>query len=89
MLLAVYGTLRRGECNHHELNGARFMGEAFIGGYVVDNRMHLRTPVDRDWPTLIELYEVSDFTELDAFEAPDYVRTRVRLLDGRRVWAYL
>jgi gamma-glutamylcyclotransferase (GGCT)/AIG2-like uncharacterized protein YtfP len=85
MLLAVYGTLRRGAINHHELNGASFMGEAFIGGGVADNRLYL----DDISEHAVELYEVPDFTELDAFEAPDYVRTRVTLLDGRRVWAYL
>lgn len=89
MLLAVYGTLRRGAINHHELRGASFMGEALVMGDVKFNRLFTHPLASATDTAPVELYEVPDFTELDAFEAPDYVRTRVRLLDGRKVWVYL
>jgi gamma-glutamylcyclotransferase (GGCT)/AIG2-like uncharacterized protein YtfP len=35
-VVAVYGTLRCGECNHHRLSRAIFLGSAFVGGALYD-----------------------------------------------------
>jgi gamma-glutamylcyclotransferase (GGCT)/AIG2-like uncharacterized protein YtfP len=85
MLLFVYGTLRRGASNHHELRDARFAGKA-------------RTSADYDlvdlggYPAVIEggstavlgeLYEVDEalLSQLDVFEdVPElYERKRVMI----------
>jgi len=35
-IVAVYGTLRRGERNHHRLARATYLGSAFVGGVLYD-----------------------------------------------------
>src|SRR6185369_15036295 len=94
-LLFVYGTLRLGECNHAQMDGARALGSA-------------RTRPDftlvdlGPYPALVaggresvggELYDVdpAHLARLDDFEeAPAfYERATIRLDDGRDVFAYL
>jgi gamma-glutamylcyclotransferase (GGCT)/AIG2-like uncharacterized protein YtfP len=90
-LLFVYGTLRRGEANHHELRGARFLG--FV-------RTACRYDVVRvaGFPALLpgtcevpgELYDVDEelVALLDVFEGETYARRVVELADGKRAEAY-
>jgi gamma-glutamylaminecyclotransferase len=93
-LLFVYGTLMRGEANHGQLGGARFVET-------------VRTAPDfelvdlGEYPAMLangrdriagEIYEVDDgvLARLDPFEASaSYGRTAIPLDDGRQVQAYL
>ena len=90
--LFVYGSLRRGRSNHHELAHASFLGEArTTGGYAL-----VRIG---DYPALVagsdrvagELYAVDAalLAELDAFEGEAYTRALIELDDGRQALAYL
>lgn len=94
-LLFVYGTLLRGEINHREIEGARFVREART-----EPAFEL---VDLgEYPALVpggslavpgELYAVSpaQLVALDAFEGhPElYLRSPIRLDDGEQAEAYL
>jgi len=95
MRIFIYGTLRQGESNHGQLEGARFVGPARTAARY--------TLVDLvDYPALVdggtdavrgELYEVGalHLERLDAFEEhPDvYVRSEIEMADGARTFAYL
>ena len=94
-LLFAYGTLLRGESNHHYLKSAKFLGAAAttarftlydFGDYpaIVEGGAH---------PIAGELYEVDEATlarvdELE--EVPGYYERReVMLEDGRRAITYV
>ena len=92
-----YGTLRRGQENHHRLGtpgiDATFLREASIPGW----RRLLLGPDES--PNIVpvegastkgELYTVSPatLTALDAYEGPDWVRGLVTLDDGTKAYAY-
>jgi gamma-glutamylcyclotransferase (GGCT)/AIG2-like uncharacterized protein YtfP len=89
--LFVYGTLRRGECNHRELRGSVFLGFA---------RTTPRYAVRRiaGFPALLpgtnevsgELYEVDGdlLARLDRFEGDAYRRRLVDLTGGASAQAY-
>jgi gamma-glutamylcyclotransferase (GGCT)/AIG2-like uncharacterized protein YtfP len=89
----VYGTLKRGQDNHHWLRGARFQGRRrLVGG-----RLHDLGP----YPMAVrgtgvihgEVYAVSDddLERLDGLEdVPSlYQRHRLPLDDGSLAWTYL
>jgi gamma-glutamylcyclotransferase (GGCT)/AIG2-like uncharacterized protein YtfP len=88
MLLFVYGTLKRGFCNHHRLAGAKFVGAA---------RTHaIYRLLNLGWyPGLIEgnpgiavegeLWDVDEATlrRLDEYEGvPEWFQRRAVALDG-------
>ncbi len=91
-LVFVYGTLRRGFCNHHLVRGSAFVGQGETVGRLV---MHVagQIPFAHDaeaaYPIVGEVYAVDGLTlaTLDHLEDHPrwYVRTpvEVRLADGR------
>ncbi len=94
--VAVYGTLKRGECNHHWLRGARFEGRTRVPGLELYNLGEYPMAVpSRDPQARIhaELYrvEASALTRLDELEDYPrlYDRRRLPTADGRIAWIYL
>jgi gamma-glutamylcyclotransferase (GGCT)/AIG2-like uncharacterized protein YtfP len=99
----VYGTLKRGECNHHWLGGATRLGRRRLAGvhlhdlgpYPKAVRAEAASADPPDPTTCLhgELYLVEDcgLARLDRLEdiPHDYERHRVRLTDGAFAWAYL
>ncbi len=96
----VYGTLKRGCRNHSVLQSAEFLGEAWTQpGY----RLVACGSSPNSYPGMVlagegervagEVYRVDAelLTALDRFEdAPnEYLRTTIRLSDGREAQAYL
>ena len=91
-LLFVYGSLKRGLRNHHELGPARFVAEArtaprfalrLLSGYplLVPGALAVRG----------ELFELptAQVALLDEFEGPAYERGEIELSDGTLAVAYL
>lgn len=90
--LFVYGSLKRGRANHHELYAATYVSDARTAPCFA-----LR--VVAGYPALVpgsqavsgELYRIaaSALPALDAFEGKRYVRREVELASGERAQAYL
>jgi gamma-glutamylcyclotransferase (GGCT)/AIG2-like uncharacterized protein YtfP len=88
----VYGSLRRGERHHDELQGAEFLGQARTAPRYALTRLGA-------YPALVagngvvsgELYRVSAalLERLDVFEGAAYRRATALLEDGREVLAYV
>lgn len=97
-LLFVYGSLRRGEDNHHRLGPARFAGAATIRGALYDCGAFRALVKDARSRSRIagELHELrgdvaAKLAELDRFEAEwkfRRARVRVTLRGGRQRWAW-
>lgn len=96
-LLFVYGTLRRGGVNAlpARFPGARFVGEARVGGRLYDLGEYPGLLVEEGGaPVVGEVYEVDDdaLKELDAYEATaEYRRRPIELPLGDRAqpcWVY-
>ena len=89
----VYGTLKRGEKNHHWLEGARFQGEAELNGVVLHDLGPFPMAVIGEGTTIGEVYAVegSGLARLDELEGYPrlYDRQVLSLGDGRRAWVYL
>jgi gamma-glutamylaminecyclotransferase len=91
-LLFVYGSLKRGRANHHELHGAEYVSEARTAPCFA-----LR--VVCGYPALVsgsraisgELFRIatSSLSGLDAFEGDRYERREILLAGGERALAYL
>ena len=89
----VYGTLQRGEKNHHWLEGASWQGEAELPGVVLHDLGPFPMAVIGAGLALGEVYAVegSGLARLDELEGYPrlYDRQVMELVDGRRAWVYL
>jgi gamma-glutamylcyclotransferase (GGCT)/AIG2-like uncharacterized protein YtfP len=89
----VYGTLKRGESNHHWLVGASWQGSAELRGLVLHDLGPFPMAVIGDGRVHGEVYAVeeSGLIRLDALEGYPrlYDRRLHQLSDGRRAWVYL
>lgn len=95
-LVFVYGSLRRGQPNHHQLAGSPFCGEAQLSGLALYDLGPFPMAIACHEPGAClhgELYAVTteQLGALDRFEgAPRlYERQPHRLADGRAVWVYV
>jgi gamma-glutamylcyclotransferase (GGCT)/AIG2-like uncharacterized protein YtfP len=96
VLVFVYGSLRRGEANHPQMAGCRWVGEAELSGLDLYDLgpFPMAVPADDAGSRLQgELYAVDaeQLARLDRFEGVPrlYERQRHRLSDGRAVWVYV
>ena len=93
MLVFVYGTLKRGQCNHYCLDGCSWMGEAHLSGLVLHDLGPFPMAVPGDGEVQGELYDVApaDLARLDTLEGSPrlYERQSWTLADGRTTWVYL
>ena len=89
----VYGTLKRGEKNHHWLEGASFQGEAELNGVVLHDLGPFPMAVIGAGQIRGEVYalEANGLARLDELEGYPrlYNRQLLSLADGRRAWVYL
>jgi gamma-glutamylcyclotransferase (GGCT)/AIG2-like uncharacterized protein YtfP len=90
--LFVYGSLKRGRANHHELGSAEYVCMArtaprfalrVVAGYPA------LAPGSRAIEGELYLVAVSALPALDEFEGVTYVRREVELGSGARALAYL
>lgn len=95
-LVFVYGSLKRGERFHHQLDGAAFEGTAELQGlelYDLGPFPMAIANAEAETPVSGELYRLNaqQLQALDRFEgAPRlYQRTLHVLADGREAWVYL
>jgi len=92
-LVFVYGTLKRGQVNHHCLAAARWLGEAELPGLVLHDLGPFPMAVPGDGCIQGELYAVDPaaLERLDHLEGCPrlYRRQRLPLGDGRQAWVYL
>jgi len=90
--LFVYGTLRDGEKNHHMLEGAEFLGNKILPGFVrTEGIGPAIIPGDEGDSVEGELYQVEPeaLEKIDEYEGDEYPRELVRLEDGTEVSAYI
>jgi len=102
-LVFVYGTLKRGQANHHWLVGAEALGRTRLQGLAMHNvgpyPMAVPVPAPatdagNDPPPLLhgELYRVdaAGLARLDLLEdvPNEYQRLRRPLVNGQEVWVY-
>ena len=92
-LVFVYGTLKRGETNHHWLEGASWQGETELNGVVLHDLGPFPMAVVGEGTAIGEVYAVesSGLARLDELEGYPrlYDRQMLSLGDGRRAWVYL
>lgn len=92
-LLFVYGTLKRGLANHHQLSGARFVAEARMEGVDLHDLGPFPMAIAGEGLAHGELYRVDGehLARLDRFEGVPrlYGRHLMPLSDGRPAWIYL
>jgi gamma-glutamylcyclotransferase (GGCT)/AIG2-like uncharacterized protein YtfP len=91
--LFVYGTLKRGQANHGRLQGARWLGEAWLEGACLHDLGPFPMAIPAQGRVAGELYAVAlaVLPALDAFEGCPrlYQRHWLSLADGRSAWVYL
>ena len=94
-LVFVYGSLKRGQVNHGQLQGCAWQGEAELNGLALYDLgpFPMAIPADPEARLWGEIYSVDaeQLARLDHFEgAPRlYERQRWHLSDGRTVWVYV
>jgi gamma-glutamylcyclotransferase (GGCT)/AIG2-like uncharacterized protein YtfP len=92
-LVFVYGTLKRGEKNHHWLQGASWQGEAELIGVVLHDLGPFPMAVVGEGRINGEVYavEANGLARLDELEGYPrlYDRQVLNLNDGREAWVYL
>lgn len=101
-LVGVYGTLRRGECNHDVISkaGGRYLGYATIDGVVVyDTKPFPVAKLTNDKSkTIVEVFEVDDwcFDDIDRLEGYNPKNQNEGLFDRVQfstmygdVWVYI
>ena len=95
-LVFVYGSLKRGECNHNQLAGCRWLGSGELPGLALYDLGPFPMAVTSDAAGAHlqgELYAVTaaQLAALDRFEGTPrlYERQAHRLTDGRLVWVYV
>jgi gamma-glutamylcyclotransferase (GGCT)/AIG2-like uncharacterized protein YtfP len=95
-LVAVYGTLKRGQCNHRLLLLCPCLGPVLLSRLRLYNLGPYPMAVacaDPAATVAAELYAVSAavLAQLDVLEdhPREYERQRWSLVDGRQVWVYL
>lgn len=92
-LLFVYGTLKRGLANHHQLAGAGFVAEAVMDGLDLHDLGPFPMAIAGQGQAHGELYRVNEaqLAQLDRFEGVPrlYERCKRPLRDGRQAWIYL
>lgn len=92
-LVFVYGTLRRGQSNHHWLSDARWLGEQELEGLLLHDLGPFPMAVPGEGRVAGELYAVSParLAQLDRLEGYPrlYDRRRWPLADGRATWVYV
>jgi gamma-glutamylcyclotransferase (GGCT)/AIG2-like uncharacterized protein YtfP len=93
-LVFVYGTLKRGEKNHHWLEGASWQGEAELSGVLLHDLGPFPMAVIGKGTAIGEVYGVEEhgLARLDELEGYPrlYDRQMLSLNDGRRLgctWA--
>jgi gamma-glutamylcyclotransferase (GGCT)/AIG2-like uncharacterized protein YtfP len=92
-LVFVYGTLKRGEVNHHWLEGASWLGESKLLGVLLHDLGPFPMAVIGDGTAIGEVYAVDEpgLARLDELEGYPrlYDRQVLSLNDGRQAWVYL
>jgi gamma-glutamylcyclotransferase (GGCT)/AIG2-like uncharacterized protein YtfP len=95
-LVFVYGSLKRGQANHHVLKGGRWLGTAALAGLALYDLGPFPMAIANGDATCSlegEVYAVGAalLERLDRFEgAPRlYQRQAHALADGRTVWVYV
>jgi len=92
-LVFVYGTLQRGQVNHHWLGGCGFEGEGTVGGLVLHDLGPFPMAIAGSGMVQGEVYRLVD-RALDALDRLEgyprlYDRQPMPLMDGRLAWVYL
>ncbi len=91
-LLFVYGSLKRGQANHAQLQGARFVGAArTLAQYALRSIDGYPALVPGNLAVLGELYRIAtlDLAQLDEFEGDGYRRQAIELEGGARALGYV
>lgn len=92
-LLFVYGTLKRGQSNHGQLRGARWLGQASLRGFCLYDLGPFPMAIAGEGTIKGEIVALpwEALEDLDVFEGCPrlYQRSQFPLLDGRLVWVYV
>ncbi|MGA0846036.1 MAG: gamma-glutamylcyclotransferase family protein, partial [Luteolibacter sp.] len=81
-LIFVYGTLRRGGCNHHRLDEASFVARATLPGRLYRIDWYPGMVADANAGEVVgEIYQIdtSMLASLDDYEGPEYQREIMNL----------
>lgn len=89
--LFVYGTLRAGQKNHKMLGDPLFLGIAWADGF---KRVEVQggpgiEPGEGRVEGELYAVDLNAMPEVDAFEAPEFRREKIKLHDGRSAYAYV